>query len=89
MLPFQAGLGQETATASELGDSMAGVDSGTLALARASALGGEVGDPSKGVWRWDSQPEAKIWMLIMEVHQLTICAPWASPISCLVAHVQV
>lgn len=33
VLPFQAGLGQETATMSELGDSVAGVDSGTLALA--------------------------------------------------------
>lgn len=33
VLPSQAGLGQETVVASELGDSVAGVDSGALALA--------------------------------------------------------
>lgn len=47
------------------------------------------GRPKQGGLEVGQSAEAKIWMLIMEVHQLTICTPWASPVSCLAPHIQV
>ena len=87
LLP-RAGLGQEAAIAREPWGQCGRCELWNPGSCLSFPLGREVVSSSMGVWVWGGQPEAKIWVFILGVHQLIIWVTWTSPISSLALSVR-